>query len=187
MTDYFALLDQPRAPWLDLAALKEVFHDKTLRTHPDAAPGADAAEFAELNEAFHVLQDPKRRLRHLLTLEDSAPPPGNQTVPQELQDLFLIIGASTQRAHALLEKSRTTSNALGRSLLKPQLVAMEKEIDEVRETVRGSIDSANAQLREINSSWQNNLAALTDLYFNLAYLGRWSAQLDELAFQLGQL
>ena len=64
---------------------------------------------------------------------------------------------------------------------------MEKEIDEVRETVRGSIDSANAQLREINSSWQNNLAALTDLYFNLAYLGRWSAQLDELAFQLGQL
>jgi curved DNA-binding protein CbpA len=186
MTDYFALLDQPRAPWLDPAALKEIFHRKTLHTHPDAVGGEDA-NFAGLNEAFQVLQDPKRRLHHLLSLENCAPPPGNQTVPQELQDFFLVIGASTQRAHALLEKSRTTSNALGRSLLKSQVVGMEKEIAALREKVRGPLESANAQLREINSAWQNNLGALTDLYFKFAYLGRWSVQLEELAFQLTQL
>jgi curved DNA-binding protein CbpA len=186
MTDYFALLDQPRTPWLDPTALKDVFHRKTLRAHPDAA-GGDDANFAELNEAFQVLQDPKRRLHHLLSLEKCAPPAGNQTVPQDLQDLFLLIGASTQRANTLLEKTRTTSNALGRSLLKPEVVEMQKEIGELGEKVRGPIDSANAQLRELHSEWRNNFALLTTLYFKFAYLGRWSAQLDELAFQLAQL
>ena len=190
MTDYFALLEQPRLPWLDPAALKEVFHRKTLQTHPDAASG-DHADFAELNEAFQVLQDPKRRLHHLLSLNNSAPPTGHQTVPQDLQDLFLLIGASTQRANALLEKSRTASNALSRSLLKPQLVEIQKEVGTLREQVRNLDDAASADLREINSKWQANqtppVAALSNLYFKFAYLGRWSAQLDELSFQLAQL
>ena len=36
MIDYFALLDQPQAPWLDLAELKDAYHKKTLQAHPDA-------------------------------------------------------------------------------------------------------------------------------------------------------
>jgi curved DNA-binding protein CbpA len=190
MTDYFALLEQPRAPWLDPAGLKEIFHRKTLQAHPDAASG-DNADFAELNEAFQVLQDPKRRLHHLLSLEKSPPPAGHQTVPQDLQDLFLLIGASTQRANALLEKSRTASNALSRSLLKPQAVEMQKEVGTLREKVRCLDDAASTRLREINSEWQEDQAAQVDtlskLYFKFAYVGRWSAQLDELAFQLAQL
>jgi curved DNA-binding protein CbpA len=186
MTDYFALLDHPRAPWLDPAALKEAFHRKTLRAHPDTAEG-DSTAFVELNEAFQVLQDPKRRLHHLLALENSAPPAGHQPVPQELQDLFLVIGALTQRANALLEKGGTTSNVLSRSLLKPQVLEIQKEVEDLREKVRGLSDAATAQLREINPDWHNNLAPLAALYFKFAYLGRWSEQLDELAFQLAQL
>jgi hypothetical protein len=49
-------------------------------------------------------------------------------------------------------------------------------------------DAASAELREIGSEWENNddrhIAALEKLYFKFAYLGRWSSQLDELAFQL---
>ena len=37
MTDYFALLEQPRAPWLDPRGLKEAYHRQTLQTHPDTA------------------------------------------------------------------------------------------------------------------------------------------------------
>ena len=102
MTDYFAVLDQPRAPWLDPAALKEIYHRKTLQGHPDTAAQHQPADFAQVNEAYQVLQDPKRRLHHLLSLENCAPPAGHQTVPQQLQDLFLLIGALTQRANALL-------------------------------------------------------------------------------------
>jgi curved DNA-binding protein CbpA len=181
MTDYFALLDQPRGPWLDPAALKEAYHRETLRTHPDAATGGES-DFAQLNEAYQVLQDPKRRLHHLLSLENHAPPSGNQTIPQELQELFLLIGALNQRANLLLEKTRTTSNALSRSLLKPQMMEMQKEVGDAREKVRDLVDAATQQLRELNSAWQTE--ALSNLYFKFAYLGRWSAQLDELAFQL---
>src|SRR6185369_1231694 len=96
MTDYFALLEQARAPWLDPAALKEVFHRKTLEQHPDSARGGGNA-FAEINEAYQVLQDPKRRLHHLLSLENQAPT-ANQAVPADLEELFLQIGAVHQSA-----------------------------------------------------------------------------------------
>jgi curved DNA-binding protein CbpA len=188
MTDYFALLEQPRAPWLDPAALKETYHRTTLQSHPDtAAPGAER-DFAALNEAYQVLQDPKRRLHHLLTLENCAPASANQTIPGELQDLFLLIGALNQRANLLLEKTRTTSNALSRSLLKPQIVELQKEVGALGDKVRNLDAAASERLREINSDWRKDSAdqvgELTNLYFSFAYLGRWSAQLDELAFQL---
>jgi curved DNA-binding protein CbpA len=188
MTDYFALLGQRRAPWLDPVALKEAYHRQTLQSHPDtAAPGRES-DFAELNEAYQVLQDPKRRLHHLLSLENGAPLSANEAIPQELQDLFLLIGALTQRANALQEKIRTASNALSRSLLEPQIVEMRKEVGSLRQKVRNLNDAANVQLHEINSAWQADHAPqfkpLSNLYFTFAYLSRWSAQLDELAFQL---
>ena len=188
MTDYFALLEQPRDPWIDLAALKYVYHRKTLQIHPDTVAPDHESDFAELNEAYQVLQDPKRRLHHLLSLENRVPSSGNQAVPQELEELFLLIGTLTQRANALLEKIRTASNALSRSLLKPQMVEMQTEVDSLREKVRALDDSATVELRRINSDWQYNraaqISALSNLYFRFAYLGRWLAQLDELAFQL---
>jgi curved DNA-binding protein CbpA len=188
MTDYFAMLEQPRAPWLDPVAVKEAYHRKTLQTHPDTAAPDRENDFAELNEAYQVLQDPKRRLHHLLVLENSAPPSSNQAIPRELQDLFLHIGASNQRANLLLEKLRTTSNALSRSLLKPQIVELQNEVRGLRDQVRNLDMTATERLREINSSWQNDraghVAELSSLYARFAYLSRWSAQLDELAFQL---
>lgn len=189
MTDYFALLDQPRVPWLDPERLKQVYHRKTLRTHPDtAAPGESESSFAQLNEAYQVLQDPKRRLHHLLQLEGHAASSADQTVPRELHDLFPTIGALTQRASVLLEKIRMASNALSRSLLKPQILQVQKETKELREKIQRLSDSSLAQLRLVDSCWKKNpteeIAALSNLYFTFAYLTRWSAQLDELAFQL---
>jgi curved DNA-binding protein CbpA len=188
MTDYFALLDHPRGPWLDPTRLKDAYHRKTLQTHPDTATPGRESDFAALNEAYQVLQDPKRRLHHLLSLENCVPPSANQAVPRELQELFLLIGELSQRANQLLEKNRTTTNALSRSLLKPQMVKTQKELDDLRDKVRNLDAAANEQLREINSNWQNDrpgqLDALSNLYFRFAYLGRWSGQLDELAFQL---
>ena len=189
MTDYFALLEQPRAPWLDPASLKEAYHRRTLQTHPDtAATDRTESGFAELNEAYQTLQDPKRRLHHLLELEGRAPSSAEQTVPQELHDLFPVIGALTQRANLLLERMRAASNALSRSLLKPQLLELQKETTELREKIQALADASLTQLRAINSRWATNpseeIAALSKLYFTFAYLSRWSAQLDEIAFQL---
>ena len=193
MIDYFALLDQPRAPWLDPEKLKDAYHQKTLRTHPDAQasrPGAEAtdATFANLNEAYQVLQDSKRRLHHLLSLEGAAPSSTDQTVPKQLHDLFPAVGALTQRATLLLEKIRATSNALSRSLLKPQILEMQREAVEVRAGIQDLFDVSLAELRQVNTAWATNPAgqieSLSNLYFVFAYLTRWSTQLDEMTFQL---
>jgi len=187
MTDYFALLEQPRAPWLDPVALKDAYHRKTLQTHPDSAPAALENDFAELNAAYQTLQDPKRRLHHLLSLENQAPS-ANQTAPLELQELFLDLGAFKQRADLVLEKSRAASNALSRSLLKPEMVALQNDLTAWREKIRALVDSATEKLREMNPRWlsdrETQIVALTNLYLTFAYLGRWLEQLDEIAFQL---
>ena len=193
MIDYFALLDQPHAPWLDPDKLKETYHQKTLRAHPDAqtsrsGAGAPEATFMSLNEAYQVLQDPKRRLHHLLSLEGAAPSSTDQTVPQHLHDLFPAVGALTQRANLLLEQIRATSNALSRSLLKPQILEVQNEAREVRQKLQTLSDASLADLRQINPAWMKNPAeqieGLSNLYFAFAYLTRWSTQLDEITFQL---
>jgi curved DNA-binding protein CbpA len=193
MIDYFALLDQPRAPWLDPDKLKDTYHHKTLQAHPDtqtSRPGASATDpaFASLNEAYRVLQDPKRRLHHLLSLEGAAPSSADQTLPKQLHDLFPKVGALIQRANLLLEKFRATSNALSRSLLKPQMLEVQNDTKEVREKIQMLCDASLAELRQINTAWAKNPAeqieGLSNLYFALAYLTRWSGQLDEISFQL---
>jgi DnaJ-domain-containing protein 1 len=187
MTDYFALLEQPRTPWLDLAALKEVFHRKTLEHHPDSTRAAEG-DFAKLNEAYQVLQDPKRRLHHLLELQGGPAASTNQVVPQELQELFLEIGEVNQRMIQLLEKIRASSNPLSRSLLHGEVVAAQKEVATLQSKVCELTNAANERLRQMNPGWLTNPAAqiadTSALYLRFSYLGRWSAQLDELAFQL---
>jgi curved DNA-binding protein CbpA len=192
MIDYFALLDQPRVPWLDLNELKNTYHQKTLQAHPDAQTSrspADAADasFASLNEAYQVLQDPKRRLHHLLSLEGAAPS-SHQTVPQHLHDLFPVVGALTRRANLLLEKIQTTSNRLSQSLLKPQILEVQNEAKGVEKRIQSLFDTSLAELRQINAAWAKNPAeqikALSNLYVVFAYLARWLAQLNEITFQL---
>lgn len=193
MIDYFALLDQPRAPWLDPDRLKDKYHQKTLQAHPDARtsqPGADVtdATFRNLNAAYQVLQDPKQRLHHLLSLAGAAPSSADQTVPKQLHDLFPKVGALAQRARLLLEKLDATSNALTRSLFKTQIVEAQEETKELRGEIQSLFDKSLNQLREINTVWAKNppeqVEGLSNLYFVFAYLTRWSAQLDEMTFQL---
>ena len=75
MTDYFALFQEPRRPWLEPEALKATFLALAAAAHPDKQPAADPAEklkasrrYAELNAAYHCLTEPKLRLLHLLEL-----------------------------------------------------------------------------------------------------------------------
>jgi curved DNA-binding protein CbpA len=81
MIDYFALLEQPRKPWLDPAELKEKYHALARQAHPDH----------DLNEAYRVLVDPKLRLQHLLSLEGTPSSSSSDEIPDDLADLFMEI------------------------------------------------------------------------------------------------
>jgi hypothetical protein len=65
---------------------------------------------------------------------------------------------------------------------------MQHDTKAVRETIQNLSDASLDQLRQINGVWAENPAqqieALSNLYFAFAYLTRWSAQLDEISFQL---
>jgi curved DNA-binding protein CbpA len=181
MTDYFALLEQPRVPWLEPDALKEVFRRKTLEQHPDITTSGSEGRFAELNEAYQVLQDPKRRLQHLLELQGSPLSRTAESVPGELQELFLRIGERNQQTKLLLERMRGQSSALERSLLKSRLLEAQQAIENLRHEVRDLTETANHELKDLEPS---QVEKVSRLHSTFAYLGRWTEQLDELAFQL---
>src|SRR5262245_10833372 len=99
MTDFFALLDEPRRPWLDLDALKGRYMERSAATHPDRAHEQDetakeaaTARSAELNAAWRCLNEPRDRLLHLIQLEAGEKPVGLTVPPAELMDLFAQVG-----------------------------------------------------------------------------------------------
>lgn len=70
MTDAFALLGFERSPHVDLDLLQDRYLTLAAMKHPDAQgihSGAD--HFAELREAYDILRDSGRRVRHLLEWE----------------------------------------------------------------------------------------------------------------------
>lgn len=183
MTDYFALLDQPRSPWLDPEQLKQAFHAKTLRAHPDAQ-GAEAsgdAAFAEINEAYQVLREPKRRLQHLVVLLGKTPPGRASAIPQDLDNLFPAVAGLTNDANVVLQKVSASTNALSLSLLRPESLRIRGDIARMLDKLRRLQRTAEDELRRADA---NASDILQQLYVRFSYLGRWIAELEEKELKL---
>src|ERR1017187_6922256 len=120
MTDYFALLNEPRRPWLDPDLLKQKFLALAAGIHPDRIHNANELEkaganrrYAELNAAYHCLAGPKSRLRHLLELKLGAKPKDVQEIPAALADLFAEVATTCRNADVFLaEKGNAVSPLL---------------------------------------------------------------------------
>ena len=102
--DAFALLEEPRRPWLDAAALKEKFLSRSAEPHPDKFTDPvekEAAQtlFADLNRGHETLRDPKQRLQHLLTHERGEK-------PADVHDM----GDAVTRSHGRAASSSITSS-----------------------------------------------------------------------------
>ena len=188
MTDYFALLHQPRQPWLHLEKLKQVFHEETLRAHPDArVPGVDGIEaegaFAQINEAYQVLRDPRRRLHHLLSLEGQAPAAAGGPIPQEIADVFQTVAASTQAADRVVQKAAAAINPLSRALLRGELVQACSLLNEALDTLLRLRTEADVDLQQLNNSFaetvEDRFVGLSSLFLRYSYLTRWISQLEE--------
>ena len=187
MTDYFALLDQPRRPSLDEDELKQAFHERSRLLHPDArgdnAGGqvpSDGA-FAQLNEAYQVLQDPKRRIQHLLALADRAAA-RQSSVPRDIADLFPIVAGVTHEADALVQKMEAATTPLSRSLLKAQMLAVRTRVADTLQQLRTLYDSANTALERFGPATaygEGEWAGLHELYLRFSYLTRWISELEE--------
>src|SRR4051812_29960973 len=98
-TDFFALLEEPRRPWVEMEPLKAKFLALSSRVHPDRLHNASEGDkllatdrYASLNAAYNCLRETKERLGHLLELELGAKPGDVQKIPSDALGLFMEIG-----------------------------------------------------------------------------------------------
>jgi DnaJ-domain-containing protein 1 len=193
MTDNFALLDEPRRPWIDPESLKEKFLALSAQSHPDRVHQASAEErraaderFAALNGAYNCLREPKDRVRHLLELERGMKPADIQEVPSELMDSFFEIGRLCREVDAFLkEKAAATS-----PILKAQLFERGQEwadkLNVWQQRINTLQEELIRELRRISVAWDSGrprekllLDRLEEIYRLLGYFGRWSGQIRE--------
>jgi curved DNA-binding protein CbpA len=192
MIDCFALLQQPRRPWVDPEQLKHTYRQLTLASHPDqhttnANSNDSDADFIAISEAYRVLSNPKLRLQHLLSLEGHLPI-ADESAPGDLMELFSETGTLVQEIDRLLEQLRGTNNALSASLLRSDILDKQKRAQDLLDKLKQLHNDALQKLRVLDETWLNEPRAvvtqLNELYRRFAYLTRWTDQLEERRFQL---
>lgn len=180
VTDYFALLNEPRRPWLDADALKEKFHRLTASHHPDVTRDA-GFDFSTLNAAYNTLRDPKSRVRHLLELEFPAELSRPLQIPPALGDSFMAIGALLQRLDAFLKKQSEAASPLTAALLAPEKFSLIENVEEQLAVVNERHAKLLDELRALDARWDTEKpgARLAEIYQALLFVAKWSDQLRE--------
>ena len=177
MTDYFALFEEARRPWLEPEKLKEKYFARSRA----------AAPAAQLNEAFRVLSDPKLRLQHLLALEGAELVAG-RPIPPSVAELFWNTGTLLREVERLLLKHASATGALARSLLKGEQAKLETSLAKLEEELKATYDTALERLRQVDAVWNssapNEMAELVELYDSISYLTRLLERTAEKRFQL---
>lgn len=201
MTDYFALLDEPRRLWLDPDQLKVKFLALSAEAHPDKMPAnrpADRAtadhRFASLNAAYHCLRNPKDRLRHWLELELGDLPKDLQEIPADLADLFTEVGRFRRDANAFLAASADIQSPL---LRVRAFTEAQEWTDRLRALQAGLSSRQTKLMRELpnlDSEWVASkhdpergravLRKVQNIHGHLSFYLRWSDQLQETVVQL---
>lgn len=198
MVDYFALLDEPRRPWLDAEPLKEKFLTLSATVHPDRVHNLSEAEragaqerYTELNAAYQCLREPKERLHHLLELERGTVPKDIQKIPSGLMDLSLEIGQECREADGLLAEKAKASSPLILVKLFERSQDFTDKLQGLRRRVNALNERLNEELKHIDAAWQTGnesraalLSRLEELYRLFSYFARWDAQIQERVVRL---
>ena len=199
MSDYFALLNEPRRPWLDADLLKQKFLALASDVHPDRVHGASESEkvevtkrYAQLNAAYHCLAEPKLRLLHLLELELGAKPKDIQTIPAALADLFAEVANHCRNADGFLaEKNKATSPLAQVQLFErgqdwvEKLNGLHGKLNALREQLADKLKSLDAQWISADAALRKDiLPKLEELYRLFGYFNRWNSQIQERVVQL---
>lgn|SRR5262245_33273114 len=204
MVDFFALLDEPRRPWLDPEPLKAKFHAFTATVHPDRFHRAIEAEkqaanqrYAELNAAYQCLREPKDRLRHLLELERGGKVEAVQRISPASMDLFTEISELCRQTDAFLAERASVTSPLLKVPLFERGMALADRLKLLAERLNRRQEGLMVQMRNLNMAWETAPAVgaptrvhvlpcsrLEQIYRDLSYLKRWIQQVQDRLVQL---
>jgi curved DNA-binding protein CbpA len=189
MPDHFAILQQPRRPWLDAETLKEGFHRQSAGHHPDVSGMGDDGHFAALNAAYSILREPAARLRHLLELENPDQLALPQQIPPLLADLFMRIAGFLRALDLFRQRENAASGALARALMAGDRLALSGQGEGIRSELESAWSAALADLAAMDSDWQKDphseqtVERVAALQSRCAYLSKWRSQIAEALFQ----
>lgn len=201
--DNFALLGQPRAPWVDTEALKESFLKISAVAHPDRIHAGTEGEreaattnYAELNSAYNCLRDPKQRLLHLLELELGATLPNSQQIPPRIMNIIMEAGQACREADAIVAAKSNASPLLQAQWFERAMEFTEK-LGVLQQQIHSRRDELLEELKTMNNAWCEApppgspariqalpLRRLEEIGRELSYIGRWSGQIHERIAQL---
>ena len=199
MTDYFALLTEPRRPWLDADLLKQKFLALSASVHPDKIHSANESDkaaaskkFAELNAAYNCLAAPKSRLLHLIELERGAKPKDVQQIPDGLANLFAEIASVCRDTDRFLSEKAAATSPLLRVQLFERGQAWIEKLNLLQAKLRDLSEQLITGLKSLDTEWmaadsnarQGLLDELETLYRVFGYFNRWSEQIRERVVQL---
>ncbi|MCC6231864.1 MAG: hypothetical protein IT580_04430 [Verrucomicrobiales bacterium] len=204
MTDFFALLDEPRRPWIEPDTLKDRFLRLSAELHPDrfhdAPPETREAagrRYTDLNSAYQALRDTRARSLHLLELESGNRPKDIQRIPPGTMDLFTAIGQACRDVDGFLQERAAVTSPM----LKVRLFQRGMEWVESLKTLQQQVHQRGRlledELRAMNAAWESAppagtpdraatlpLDRLADTYRGLSYVARWTGQIQERMVQL---
>ncbi|MDE2679817.1 MAG: DnaJ domain-containing protein [Verrucomicrobiota bacterium] len=188
MTDSFALLDEPRQPWLEVEALKTKFLARSAATHPDkftdpTEKKTAQTRFAELNTAHEILRDPKRRLQHLLTLERGRKPDEVHNILSATADLFQQVDQLLRAIAPFLAQREAETSPLLKAQTYPQALDWLDQVTPLQKILNQTLQSLDTQLQSLNQNW--NCETLEPLFHQYSYLQKWREQLNDRAMRLG--
>lgn len=194
MTDYFALLEFPRSPWLEVAEVKTQFARLSGPVHPDRVHQADdtiraaaTQRYAELNSAQQCLADTRQRLRHLLELETGELPTDVGVVPPQISDLFFEVGQALKLSDELVRQKQLATSPMVQAQVMRQAMARLEAVRGVIARLDQRRDLLDARCRELGGAWlagERSSKELTELHRDYSYVNRWLEQLRERSLRL---
>jgi curved DNA-binding protein CbpA len=204
MTDAFALLHEPRRPWLDPEALKQRFFPLAAEEHPDRIHSATEPEkqqanarYAELNAAHNTLREPRDRLLHLLELESGAKPKDVQRIPPGTMDLFVEIGQLCRDVDAFISQRANVTSPLVKVQMFQRSMEWTDKLQALQQRINAKRDELAGELQQMNGLWDAAppigsperaaalpLERLEQIYRVFSYIARWTEQVQERLVQL---
>lgn len=200
MQDYFALLNQPRSPELNLNTLKESFTKLTAEVHPDRFHNTSVIEqrvahqkFTELNSAYQCLRDTKLRLQHLFELETGKKPANVQEVPQQLVDMFFSVSNNCREADQFIARKEKATSALVRAQMMEDGVKVHELLVTTQSKLQPVVDKIQSNIESLAAVWTSSvtgekrgsaLARLEQIYREWAFVSRWQGQIQERVFKV---
>src|SRR5688572_7177378 len=162
MLDPFALLNEPRRPWLDAEALKQKFIQFSSEVHPDRTHNAPEAEkqqtsqrYAEVNAAYNTLREARSRLLHLLELEAGAKPTDIQRIPPGTRDLFVEVGQLCRDVDAFLSQRGNVTSPLLKVQMFERGMEWTDKLQGLQQRINAKRDELTAELQQMNPIWES--------------------------------